>query len=132
MPRFHHLGYEFSIPDEWWSAAGVSQFEPVTPAYRVGEREKRYSRFIEPVVPIPLVTLQPIDRNLSHGVFRDRESVVQILRGFVADDALPPVCVTRAGTDGYALFDGAHRFYCAIAVGFSLIPAIDVSEGVSY
>ncbi|HEY3628185.1 MAG TPA: hypothetical protein VGL00_17990, partial [Terracidiphilus sp.] len=44
---------------------------------------------------------------------------------FVANDALPPVELTKqAGPCAFDLKGGAHRVYCSIAAGFTEIPAV--------
>ena len=56
-----------------------------------------------------------------------RERVVSVLRGFRSGAAIPPVKIVEAGAEygyRYKLVDGAHRFYCALAVGFTHVPTV--------
>lgn len=67
-------------------------------------------------------------------VFRDSEEegtarfrFTRILRGFIANDAIPPVWVDLEppeSTFHYKLTHGAHRFYCSMAAGFSHVPVV--------
>jgi hypothetical protein len=87
-----------------------------------------------PVLTVPMDQIEAPRRSLSHGVFNNdyrlaEERVGKILRGFRDGDALPPVEVVRLG-DGsactYRLHHGAHRFYRAVAAGYSHIPAVEI------
>jgi len=49
------------------------------------------------------------------------------LRGFQLDEVIPPVRVVENKTGSihrYKLTDGAHRFYCAVASGFTHVPTL--------
>jgi hypothetical protein len=88
------------------------------------------------VYEVRLDDVAPVERKLSHGIFNDdiergptaKDRVLKILRGFVANDAIPPVEVVRFPTSAqyrYKLTHGVHRFYLSIAAGFTHVPAID-------
>ena len=71
--------------------------------------------------------VEAVRRQLSYGVFADEETVLKILRGFVGNSAIPPVEIKRqplGSVHPYYLWDGAHRFYCSVAAGFSHVPAV--------
>ena len=91
-----------------------------------------------PVFEVAIADVQPLVRQGTHGVFNDNpdtgtahDRVVRILRGFRDGAAIPPVEVARlpAGPPvKFKLIHGAHRFYCAVAAGFSLVPAVEVHD----
>ena len=103
-------------------------FVPESSDYRVDlselEAEKVFEININEVRPLKR---DPIFRNnVEFGTARSR--VVRILRGFVANDAIPPVEIAwePLGSDfRYKLTHGAHRFYCSLAAGFSQVPAVE-------
>ena len=136
--RFYHTNIPFDIPCDWWLKAGMAEFRPRAPQYRPrpcaldGQRNKTVC-----VVSVRVVEVEPLRcLKRSHGVFNDHpggptaeERVLKILRGFVANSAIPPVEVERQpeGSDfPYKLRHGAHRFYCSVAAGFSRVPAVEV------
>lgn len=97
----------------------------------------------KPVVLVEIVDVEPLDRHLSHGVFNDspefgsaHDRVVNLLRGFAQGTPIPPidlVALEPGGVHKYRLRHGAHRLYCALAAGFSHIPAIVYrSEEIAY
>jgi hypothetical protein len=86
------------------------------------------------VLHLAIDVIKPVDPSVSRRVFKNDPNgvtshgrVLKILRGFVNDDPIPPVWVVRDQAGTYALRNGAHRFYCSIAAGFTQIPAIEVS-----
>ncbi|MFL6311905.1 MAG: hypothetical protein ACJ71W_07345 [Terriglobales bacterium] len=58
-----------------------------------------------------------------------KDRVLKILRGFLANEAIPPVEVVEllppVAPYRYKLTNGTHRFYLSIAAGFRQIPAVD-------
>src|SRR5262245_13687332 len=118
------------MEDEWWLEAGMSGFEPNGDSYR----PDLLAAGGNPVVEASIEDVEPLLRQLSHGVFHDggldgyaKQRVVNILRGFREGTAIPPVDLTRCyGDKGYVfrLYHGAHRFYCSVAAGFTHVPAI--------
>ena len=130
--RCNHNGFEFCLPDRWWVEAEMTGFDPQAAAYRVYADTDSENVRIDDV--------EPIRRNLSHGVFNDdtetgvsaKQRVLHILRGFLTNSAIPPVRVRRqpAGSKyAYELRHGVHRFYCSVRAGFTEIPAeIDSSS----
>ena len=91
-----------------------------------------------PVQEVAVAEVEPLFRKLSHGVFNDslefgtaRQRVVNILTAFRSDVALPAIEVRRSEPGGsyrFTLSHGAHRFYCALASGFEMVPAMDVTD----
>jgi len=80
MPNFPR---EFEILDEWWVEAGMRSFKRRRPAYRSTTTNTLALDDIEPLYRRPNA---PRD---WHG-FR-RVDLVSILKGFVADDEIPPI-----------------------------------------
>jgi hypothetical protein len=126
-----HGSRECLLPDEWWSEAGMGGYRPLRAAFRA-----KASKL--PVFEVQTADVAPCWRELSHGVFNDnshegtaRERVVRILRAFRDDIALPPIELVRS-TPGsgfrFELHHDTHRFYCAVAAGFTCIPATDVTD----
>jgi hypothetical protein len=130
--RFLHDDFAFELPEKWWREAGMvgvvirgKSYQPDLSAF-----PKRSVYFV------PLNRVQPVRRQLSHGVFNSdletgltaKERVLTILRGFLAGNAIPPVEVVELppGHDfSHELIHGAHRFYCSLAAGFTEVPAVD-------
>ena len=115
---------------DWWLGAGMVDFVPAATSYASGPSPEP-GRLVE---RIAIGDVEPLVRRLSHGVFNDndeigtaRHRVVEILRGFKVGRAIPPVLVDRLEEPErfvYRLRDGAHRFYCSVAAGFTHVPAI--------
>jgi len=128
-----HGDARYELDDDWWEEAGMAGFLPTRRAFRAAT-----AAFPDlDVVEVAVAEVKPVDRQLSHGVFNDspsagtaRQRVVHILKGFRDDSPIPPVELLRLpeGRYQYELYHGAHRFYCAVAAGFSAVPAVDVTH----
>ena len=128
MPRFRHVDFSFEIKDSWWSKAGIAGFRPKAPQYRVNpsgfDGQQILSVCVGDVRPLYCRKISPDGR-----FFYTEERVVQVLRGFIENSAIPPVEVEKEppGSDyRYKLRDGTHRFYCSVAAGFNHVPAVEV------
>jgi hypothetical protein len=130
--QFLHHGFAFELSNEWWAEAGMNGFIPTCHSYRADTQAFPGQIVYE----VRIDEVSPVERKLSHGVFNNdiekgltaKDRVLKILRGFVANDAIPPVKVVPLPTAEpycYKLTDGAHRFYLAIAAGFTHVPAVD-------
>jgi hypothetical protein len=121
MPNFP---CEFEIPDDRLAESGIGNFSPRTTAYRSSAD----------VRPITLVKVAPLLRFKSvpkdwRGLEQNR--FVDLLKGFVADDFIPPVPVVQLPDSNhlvrlsyrYCIGDGFHRYYASILAGFSHLPA---------
>jgi hypothetical protein len=127
----NHGPQQYELLDEWWIEAGMQGFRPQRASFRAQAAKL-------PVRDVPIAEVEPLLRQLSHGVFNDnpefgtaRERVVNILRAFREDVPLPPIEIVRATPGGnyrFSLSHGAHRFYCALAAGFAAVPATDVTD----
>lgn len=122
--QISHQGLSTELPDGWWVAPG---FIPPASAYRCDHSKAGGRR----VCLIPIASIGPVHRAPGVPIFNDSEGisakdrVEQILRGFVANDALPPVELNKQeGRYPFALKAGMHRLYCSIAAGFTEIPAV--------
>lgn len=128
--RFFHGPVEYDIDDVWLNDAGMVGFQPTTPSYRPAVS----SGLDRSVQLVAVSDVEPLRRQLSHGVFNDsvefgtaRERVVKILQGFRSSAEIPPVEMDRLEEPcehHYRLRNGAHRFYCSLAAGFSHVPSI--------
>jgi hypothetical protein len=127
--KFAHHDLQIELEDDWWDEAGMAGFSPTSRAYRT---HPSFSATGEPILEVSIAEVAPAPRLI--GIFRDsedgipaRERVLKILRGFRLDEAIPPVQVVESkpgSTYRYKLTDGAHRFYCALASGFTLVPTL--------
>ena len=116
--RFYHVDFPFCVPDSWWLKAKMAEFEPRTPHYRADDPR---------ALSVSVGEVEACRRQLRYGVFYDEEGVLKILSGFVDNSAIPPVNIKRQPPGSvypYYLWDGAHRFYCSVAAGFSHVPAV--------
>jgi hypothetical protein len=106
---------EFEIPDDWWAAAGMSDFTSLRSAYNSARGE-----------PIQLVHIEPPfrPRNVhptSNGF--NRERFVAILKGFRSDAQLPPIDLLSIPSAHdisgdpfeFRVIAVFHRFYASIA-----------------
>ena len=127
-----HGDVEYSLPTEWWVAADMQHFRPDRDAFRVDRTGTNL-----PVIEVALNDVEPCRRKLSHGVFNDcppltaQERVARILRAFREDTPLPPIDLVRTERDEgprFRLYHGVHRFCCAMFAGFTLVPAMDVTD----
>jgi hypothetical protein len=135
MPRFFHNGVRYDLPDEWWAEAGMTNFAPTRRSYVAGPSE-----FPDlPVFEAAIRDVAPLIRPGSHGVFNDagpgrregtaRERVLRILGWFRNHTPVEPVCLAPLPSGSgheFELVHGAHRFYCAVASGFSHVAAVRV------
>ena len=116
--RFYHVDFPFCVPDSWWLKAKMAKFEPRTLHYRTDDPR---------ALSVSVGEVEAVRRQLSYGVFNEEEGVLKILRGFVENSAIPPVDIKRQPPGSvypYYLWNGAHRFYCSVAAGFSHVPAV--------
>ena len=116
---FYHLDFPFCVPDDWWLKAQMAEFEPKTIHYRTDD-PSALSVSVKEVEPVRC-------RQLKYGMFNDEEGVLNICCGFVENSAIPPVEIKRQRPGSvypYYLWNGAHRFYCSVAAGFSHVPAL--------
>ena len=124
--RFDHEDFSFCVPDSWWLKAKMAEFEPRTPHYRTDDPCDLY---------VSVGEVEPVRRELTYGVFNEEEVVLNIFCGFVENSAIPPVKIKTKPPGSaypYCLWNGAHRFYCSVAAGFSHVPAVvtgDCEEG---
>ena len=116
--RFYHIDFPFCVPDRWWLKAKMIGFEPRTPHYRTEDPS---------ALSVSVGEVEAVRRQLRYGIFDDEEGTLDILCGFVGNSAIPPVEIKRQPPGSvypYYLWNGAHRFYCSVAAGFSHVPAV--------
>lgn len=128
--RIVHGHVNQEIDHEWCTEAGIVGFRPEAQSYP----PKVAADLDREVELVAIVDVEPLERDLSHGVFNDseelgsaRQRVVQILRGFVSKDEIPPILIDRLEPPEpyrFRLRNGAHRFYCSVAAGFTHVPAV--------
>jgi hypothetical protein len=135
---------EFSIPEEWWIAAGMARFQRQADAYRTPpgvppETEVRSVR-LDDIAGLPTMEKRQHkmerEQRVAYGGL-DKLRFEAILRRFVSNEVVNPVGV-RNRQDGdfcFIINDGVHRYHASIAAGFTHIPAfiewqpeVDVDE----
>jgi hypothetical protein len=123
-----HHDFKLKLEDDWLISAGATDFVPTASAYMVDQtlcKDRRLCLIcIEDIGPVRRAPGVPYF-NAKDGLTA-KERAIQILRGFVNGDALPPVELlkTSAGEHAFELKDGLHRLYLSLAVGFTHVPAI--------
>jgi hypothetical protein len=105
--------FEFEIPDEWWSAAGMSGFRPRSSTYCASAHPTLATRVLA------IDQIRPFRRAPGVTDF-DRGRMVSVLDAIRRHQALPPIEVDRFT---HRLHHGFYRFHASIAVGFSHVPA---------
>jgi hypothetical protein len=115
---------DFEVDDDWWAAANMAAFVPKSNSYRSAD-SSAFTIPIEEVAPllrVPLFRDDPHEERKTAG-----ERVLRLFLGFRADAAIPPVTIIDGPTGSgyrYKLTEGAHRFYCSLAAGFTHVPAV--------
>lgn len=120
-PRGDHT---FEIPHAWWLFAELPQLaRAATPEHY---RYTWHSR--AEVLLISLIDIQPPVRRPNLPLL-EKNRLMPILFAFSStspDSALPPIEV-RANSEcsyRYRVFNGYHRYYASVAVGFRCAPVI--------
>lgn len=119
---------EFEIPGEWWSFAEMHSFRPN------GGGFYPYSPALaEGVQVVPLSSIEPPMRSEGVPPFK-KYKLVPVLLAFQSPEcALPPVEVMRATSSSpyqFRVHNGYHRFYGAVAAGYSKLPVVIVEPYV--
>jgi hypothetical protein len=126
-----HHDLRLDLEDCWLVAAGAENFVRSSSAYIVdatscNDRHPGLIRIDEigPVLRAPGV---PYFNGSAEEGLTAKERVIRILRAFANGVALPPVEVVRTSSDShpFKLFDGTHRLYLSLAVGYTHIPAVE-------
>jgi hypothetical protein len=120
-----NLPCEFEIPDDWISESGINDFCPRETAYRASTEANLAA--LPEIVPLPRFNRFPKN---WRGFERTR--LINLLKGFVAGDSIPPVPVIQLPDSGhllrlsyrYCIRDGFHRYYGSIIAGFSHLPTV--------
>jgi len=117
-------GKHFEIPGEWLTAAGIP--DSWTPGRRCFSVQTAVKHDILPIDEIvPPERKAALQGFASNGL--NRERMISVLQALHQDMALPPVQVREITADGgearqFEVYDGFHRFYASVAVGFSHLP----------
>ena len=110
----HELTFE--IPDDWWESANLAGYS------------SKSSHYNTDLTYIEIVAIKDITPPLRDGGlvwFRDRETVVRLLYEIKNNKAIEPIEVwnkEKSNLDKYIVYDGFHRFYLSIAMGYTKIP----------
>ena len=127
-----HHSVEFEIPDSWIDEAGMRNFIPNSKCHPADETKVPGQKIFD--VKVDLV--EPlIEGAKKKGVFCDsadtgesaKDRVLRILELFKTNQEIEPVKVTASETNDfeYKLTQGSHRFHCAIAMGYKMVPATE-------
>ena len=120
LPNANH----FEIPDDWWLAAGMSDFKPSSPGYPTKPYDQWPQKRAFLITP---AEVEPPRRDVrferDFGGF-DRARMVSVLREIRLD---VPMCALEVEThpiaaSAYRVRHGFHRYYASIAVGFEKLP----------
>lgn len=127
--KYRHYEVEFEIPDEWLLEAGVSDFTPRQLGFEPEANDYQEVMFIDFCEIAPLV-----ERAAKRGVFCDSDStgesakqrVMRILNWLREGRTIEPIKVVLLENSKYKyrLVEGSHRFHCALALGFKVVPAV--------
>ena len=126
--KFSHHGVPVELSDDWWDEANMARFVTKDRSYWAAPSLNKGPIFgvaIEDVGPLRRANIFMDDMETERKTARER--VLRLLRGFQANEAIPPVEVVEAPPGygyRYKLTHGAHRLYCSLAAGFTHIPAI--------
>jgi hypothetical protein len=104
----------FEIPNQWLADAHINHFNA---------KEKSYSSSSEHIL-IPLADILPPTRNNGVAWF-DRTRMTDILSRISNGYELPPIEVRESINIPhykYIVYDGFHRLYASVAVGFHCVP----------
>ncbi len=129
--KFQHRCLEFEIDDDWLIEADVIGFraslESYEPSCPINETREVFSVRFEEVEPLR-------ERARKIGVFCDsvetgetaKKRVMRILVWLRDGTPIDPVKVVRTDEEPFKfkLVEGSHRFHCALALGFTAIPAV--------
>ena len=125
-----HHNLEFEINDEWLIESQMDNFVPNGSTYRVDEVQNRGQDIFE----VSIIDIAPLGKRAKgKGVFcgnnneTAKDRVVRILNWFRKNHKIEPICVVKLNGNNkykYKVVEGSHRFYCSIAVGFLMVPAI--------
>jgi len=138
-----HWGYRFGVPSAWWKESGLDPLPLSVTEYLhyrplEGYHEDPHSvtlKMASDIAPVSRVIpghRWPLFCASKSQRISAKERTCNILRGYVEQDAIPPVqVITCEGFDApYMLVDGVHRTYTSIAAGFTHIPAVRVDERI--
>ncbi len=132
MILIHHSLVFEDLKEKWRAEADMVGFVASRSSYRVDPNAFPGRKVYEVLIK----DIGPVQRTLSTGPFNDdketglsaKERVINILRGFRGDVAIPPVEVVKLPQGSpykYKLTHGTHRLYCSLATGFTHVPAVD-------
>jgi len=102
----------FEIPDEWWVSAGMVGYTTDLQHYTTDSTYKEIA---------PIQDIIPPLRDGGLIWFRDRDTVIKLLQGMQNNEKIPPIEVCGEAKK-LVVYDGLHRFYLSIAVGYTNIP----------
>lgn len=122
LPR----GSEFSLPEDWWIAAGMDAFHRTGSSYRSDAPTSSITPGKDIAPP------QMGQRmHLGYGGL-GRERMIDVLRNIVSGTSMYPVEVLErpVGPYRYDVYHGYHRYYASIAAGFTHLPTIPGSTWV--
>ena len=118
----------FELLDAWLAEAGAVGFTATAQAFATTDRATDV---------VPLTNIEPPFRLRGYPKdFEgfDRARMVRILAGIVAGDAIcPPKAIRLPRYEfmpspfGFRIWDGLHRFYASIAMGFTHLPIHDAT-----
>jgi hypothetical protein len=113
-------GIEFDIADDWWNFAEMNNFSR-------GERTGYAYNGSAEIQEISVAEIEPPARKPGVEPF-NKCRMVPILLAIRCCVALPPVEIQPLNNSSlpyrFGVYDGFHRYYASVAVGFTDLPVI--------
>lgn len=116
--RFSHPfeNLEFEIPDRWWSDGGADLFVRDSSSFLA------LSDAAGSIELVPLESVAPPRRDAGVEGLRE-ERTISLLRAMTRGVGVPAIQVhTPPGGKKFLVRDGFHRYYLAVALGFTQLP----------
>lgn len=112
----------FEIPDTWWEFAEMPAFESGPfPTYPYSDHQN------DAIEIVPLADIEPPVRGPGIALLKKFKIVPVLLALHSPECDLPPIEVKLNPEDHpykYSIYNGYHRFYSSVAVGYPGIPVI--------
>jgi len=111
----------FEIPDEWWEFVVVNDLPFNHPHFFLYDKAAYPDAAI-----VQVANIEPPRRSAGVEAFKKYKLVPVLLAFWSPEYSLAPINLKPSSNRKYKfqLVSGFHRYYAAIAVGYSMIPAL--------
>jgi ParB-like chromosome segregation protein Spo0J len=116
----NHQAFEF--PDEWINLECVSRFNPEASTYIHHDADNRN------IIEVSIDNIKAPLRNRDVRWFGE-DRMLPILRGITSHRTIPAIEVIK-NDDGeyeYHVYDGFHRYYASVVLGYKFLPVVVIS-----